>query len=627
MEQYDRNVKVVMDFLKVKNYSASVISLHRLCYREFKGYLLQNKISYSFEEANKWYENNKEIWDYRRYAGWKHCLAQLNDVFENGSISLDHLGPRASAYALLSFIIRNEVDEFLTYGRIDSKDARYRIACSKFMLYLQHKGLTSITQLSYNLLRAFHEEDYHRSSKSKDIYEDLIRAFLRYHAGKGHCPYGHALILNKMLIHQIITIDQTEIVDGLNKDGYSVVWEHIETFLVAMKETGYATSVLKYTKHILTLLYIFLDMNQLLLNDEILWLWFNAVKPSLKSNWKQARRSLTQYLLFIKSGEIVTNVTGSPYAVSSIEKLQEWIRNPLSNYIDLLKREGWQKSTIVMQKSSNLRFCQYLQHTNINGFNEITPNVLQAFNRQDIHSTPEGKSAYNCRIRSFLIYLNEQGLISNPFLYKVLLTISAPNTRIVKILPDKEINDICSVDMDQLSPKALRDYAIVCIGLSMGFRASDIASIRFQNINWKQRSINLIQQKTRKAICLPMPVRTGNILFRYLRDARPKSDSAYVFIKHETPYGKLTCGVCRSALNRILPEREALNKGFHVLRKTFATNLLRRNIKTELISDSLGHSTDSTVYKYLSLDEERMRLCPLSLQELGICWKDGAFNA
>lgn len=212
MEQYDRNIKVVMDFLKAKNYSASVISLHRLCYREFKEYLHQNELSYSFEESNKWLENNKDTWDYRRYTGWKHCLDQLNDVFQNRFFSLDHLGPHASAYALLSSTLRNEIDEFLTYGLMYSKDSRYRISCSRFMLYLEEKGLTSIKQLNYDILLTFHEEDYHRSAKSKDVYEDLIRALLRYHASKGRCVYGHALALNKMLIHQIITIDQTEIV-------------------------------------------------------------------------------------------------------------------------------------------------------------------------------------------------------------------------------------------------------------------------------------------------------------------------------------------------------------------------------------------------------------------------------
>ena len=54
----------------------------------------------------------------------------------------------------------------------------------------------------------------------------------------------------------------------------------------------------------------------------------------------------------------------------------------------------------------------------------------------------------------------------------------------------------------------------------------------------------------------------------------------------------------------------------------------KENISTklELISDSLGHSTNGTVHKYLSLDEERMRFCALSLEDTGISYKGGVFH-
>lgn len=151
-----------------------------------------------------------------------------------------------------------------------------------------------------------------------------------------------------------------------------------------------------------------------------------------------------------------------------------------------------------MHSSSNIRFGRYLESINIRSFHEITPDLLQAFNQQDVHSTPDGKVAYNYRIRGFIIYLNEQKLISDPFLYKAPPTMSAPKSRIVSVLSDKEIDKIWSSSIEQLSPKALRDYAIVCIGLTMGFRASDIVGIRFQDINWKLHSIRLIQKKTGK---------------------------------------------------------------------------------------------------------------------------------
>ena len=304
-----------------------------------------------------------------------------------------------------------------------------------------------------------------------------------------------------------------------------------------------------------------------------------------------------------------------------MESLSDWCLVPLKQYLSLLKREGWEKSTIAMQRSSNLRFCRFLCDIGINRFSDVTPQVLQKFNEQDRHSTAEGKAAYNCRIRSFLLYLYDEKL------YKALPRQSAPRDRIVETLTEDEVCDLWSVDIQTLSPKALRDYAIVCIGLTMGFRASDIVSIRFQDINWKKRSITIIQQKTGKLLEMPMPVRTGNVLFRYLSNARPVSSSPYVFILHEAPFNKLERSVCRAALMRFLPDRESENKGFHVTRRTFATGLLRGSTKIELISDSLGHSTDGTVHKYLSLDEERMRLCPLSLEETGISWKGGAFHA
>ncbi|MDQ9769196.1 hypothetical protein RFZ33_19225, partial [Acinetobacter baumannii] len=89
-----------------------------------------------------------------------------------------------------------------------------------------------------------------------------------------------------------------------------------------------------------------------------------------------------------------------------------------------------------------------------------------------MHKTAEGKAAYNCRIRNFLLYLYDEKLVVSPFLYKALSVQSAPRERIVEILTQDEIRSLWSVNIQTLSPKALRDYAIVCIGLTMGFRAS-----------------------------------------------------------------------------------------------------------------------------------------------------------
>lgn len=174
-------------------------------------------------------------------------------------------------------------------------------------------------------------------------------------------------------------------------------------------------------------------------------------------------------------------------------------------------------------------------------------------------------------------------MITNAYLYKALPTFASNTVSIVQTLSKEDVSTIWSVNPDKLSPKALRDYAMICIGLTMGFRACDIVSLRFDNINWKNKSICIIQQKTGKLITMPMPVKTGNIIYRYIRDGRPESQEPYIFIRHEAPYDRIKPNVCRSALKRFLNLPSESKCKFHAVRKTFATQLLEGDTKTTLI--------------------------------------------
>ena len=627
MEQFETSVCTVMTFLKEKNYSASVISQHKLCYQGIREYLISNGLEYSKDIGYQWIETNHNNWGYRKHTGYRHCIDQLNDVFVSGHISLDHLSPRSSAYKMLSGDFKAILDGFI--ANTNCSDDRYRIACSRFLYYLQEKNIQSISELTYEDIIDFHNNDYHRVQKSKDTYEDLIRIFLRYLASINLCDIGLSLTLNKLLIDKIVVISVRELqcIPGDTNKSFDISWLQVTKFIAELKKARYGKTVINSSEHILTLLYIFLQMHQTRLNEQLLWDWYDKVSMLLGGNYKQHRRSLFQFFEYIKNGIVITSVTGNPKTVDSIDTLPDWMAVPLKGYLKLLKREGWRQSTIAMHKSSIFRFCNYLNAVGIKDFLEITPDIINDFNLQDKHSTSAGKAAYNCRIRSFLIYLYEQKLITNAFLYKALPSFASNTTTIVQTLTNEEVELIWSVKPESLSGKELRDYAMVCIGLTMGFRACDIVSLCFNNIDWKKKCITITQQKTGKLITMPMPVKTGNIIYRYIRDGRPVSKEPYIFIRHEAPYDRILKGVCRSALKRFLNLSYDSKCSFHAVRKTFATKLLQGDTKTELISDSLGHSTDSTVHKYLSLDETRMRLCAISMSDVGISYKGGAFHA
>jgi integrase len=55
-------------------------------------------------------------------------------------------------------------------------------------------------------------------------------------------------------------------------------------------------------------------------------------------------------------------------------------------------------------------------------------------------------------------------------------------------------------------------------------------------------------------------------------------------------------------------------RGFHILRRTFSTGMLRNNIPRSVISASIGQIDPNSVDVYLSADEEKMRKCALTLK-------------
>ena len=278
MEQYKSNVAAVMAYLKDEDFSASTISLHKLCYQGLEDFLIATDQPNSFGAAIQWIATNQPFWNYRKYTGYKHCIQQLEDVYRTGSILADHLCFRKPPYDLLCTDFRGILDSFISdCGYKD--DDRYRISCARFLLYLQNRGLRNIEDLSYGLILKYHEEDYHVSQKSKDVYEDLIRVFLRHLAAIGKCPFGLSLALNKLIIPQIIRFSDAELRECTAPDDFSLTWDDVLRFLSEMEKARYGSTVLNSSKHILTLLYIFPDMHHSGLNAALVWNWFHKSEP------------------------------------------------------------------------------------------------------------------------------------------------------------------------------------------------------------------------------------------------------------------------------------------------------------------------------------------------------------
>jgi integrase len=634
MNNYDSNVAVVLDFLKANSYGTTAVCTHKRCYKQLKEFLITNSLEFSEVNCQQWYSEYCKTLpeESTSYKGIGISIIHLQDVYECGYIKPVHIVPSKPPYQKLPVTLRQELDEYIeflsTYEHPESYISVLRSATSRFMLFLSDNGFSSIKECTYDIIFAFFLRDDQPLNNHKNRCDCYAKNILAYYSSKYEKLLGMSLALDMLIINHIVRdfsfLDVQEY-EYASKNDISFSWNDICLFISDLKQIGYKKTNINASNHILKLLYIFKEMYSKPLIEAIIWLWFEETSKLIGLCFKQHRRSLYQFLIYLKSNTITTAVTGLPNKKIAFDCICNSLRQPAKEFLTLLKREGRAKSTIDMYRSSITRFCSFIQGEEITEYNKITANIIVDFIKQDKHSTFEGKQAYNCKIRRFLMYLSDEGIIDNNTLYLAVPSIAAPKVEIPVILTDDDIKVILQSINDTTTPTQLRTNAIVMLGLFTGLRASDVVSIKFSQIDWKSRTINIVQQKTGKLITVYFPVKVGNALFKYIKYARPKRESPYVFLIHRMPYNNPSPSICNKALRSILPDSKNFNQTFHSVRKTFATGLLNQNNKVEIISDALGHRSDSNVYTYLSLDSVRMRMCALPLESIGICYKAGDF--
>lgn len=171
-----------------------------------------------------------------------------------------------------------------------------------------------------------------------------------------------------------------------------------------------------------------------------------------------------------------------------------------------------------------------------------------------------------------------------------------------------------------------RDFAIFMLAVHLGLRIGDILHLQFKNIDWEKSVIQISQIKTDELLSLPMSTEIGWALIDYIKNGRPKTDSSFIFVRHCAPFQAFCINNNfhyqmrkYAALAGITPPSPKLY-GFHSIRHTFATNLLKEGTNLSLISEFLGHNGVSATPIYLKVDDEHLRICALD-PDIEVCYE------
>ena len=312
----------------------------------------------------------------------------------------------------------------------------------------------------------------------------------------------------------------------------------------------------------------------------------------------QTKCSFKRVNQFLKEGgQLLENIIDNKIVVS---------------YYDYLKLINNKENTI----SSKLRFIYLFEQYLI-----LENKTLKTFNKEDIYdyfnecSKLSWSLTYQDRnkvdIKLFLNWAYQNNLVKisgDMILPKI---VWHQNTNIRTYYTKEEIIKMLNA-IDIRTKQGKEDYLILSLICYLGLRISDVVNLKLSNINFNENTISIIQYKTDILLTLPLIDKIKYPLLDYLKNVRPKCDLDYVFITYEEPYKhnekiRYHSYKVKNYLIKAGIDIKGRKHGFHSLRHSFSSLLLKENISLYSISTILGHQDIKTTMIYLDIDTSKLK--------------------
>ena len=447
-KELENAVDVVKSHLETNQYSYSIKMCHLRCYKLLNAYLAETGKSYSEHLANQWLQSITIRLCITTVRTYKRALKKLHAAYHHKKIDAtkNQYDARQNYHYLYPWC-KNLLDAFMK--EMTSTCARsylpiLRIAAARFLNYATTKGCDRPEEITHQIISDYYRDDKHINSKSKDAYNSSVRKFLYYLSKKGLIQGSIPFTLDKFVLPRLVFIksltdrerDTFMVKTNASSIKAEAYYAKVLEMTASINQHRYSKGQMKVFRMAFRELFVFLEANSLSYSIGTALAWVNNMRQ-FTIHWKSFRRAIMLFEQYRTNGQINPQKVYS-YKPNRFDALPLWCREDYESFCNMKKKEEYAKTTLVMYRSSCLRLLEYLHKRGVGSWEAITPELLKAFHRQDIHSTPEGKNAYNSKIRIFLEYLGDVGKVSSS-LFLAVPSESAPRISIVKTLNDGEI--------------------------------------------------------------------------------------------------------------------------------------------------------------------------------------------
>ena len=161
------------------------------------------------------------------------------------------------------------------------------------------------------------------------------------------------------------------------------------------------------------------------------------------------------------------------------------------------------------------------------------------------------------------------------------------------------------------SSRDVRDRPILMLFAIYGLRATEVAQLRLEDLDWEHDLLHVRRVKRRGRQSYPLLRSMRDALSRYLKTVRRHSTYQELFLGLKSPFLPLgRCGLYTMVSKRLtaLDLRAATtHHGPHSLRHACAARLVAQGLSLKEIGDHLGHRSTSATRIYAKVDLAGLR--------------------
>ena len=277
---------------------------------------------------------------------------------------------------------------------------------------------------------------------------------------------------------------------------------------------------------------------------------------------------------------------------------------PKAFFDHLVFEKHLSKHTVAAYKTDLIQFEQFCKNQKINNLLSVTSKDIR---RWIIFLLNEKLSSVTVHrklssLKAFYGFMQREGAINdNPAAGAIL---PKKQKKIPQFIKEHEIDTLFNDTFFENDFKGLRDKNILHLFYLTGMRRQELIDLKLQDIDYN-RDVIIVTGKRNKMRSVPLPAWLLNQLKDYTtfrKDYSPDGHNLFITEKGKALYPKLVYRIVNKYISQIATLQK---RSPHILRHTFATQMLNSGADLNAIKELLGHANlaATEVYTHNSLQK------------------------